>query len=64
MVSASCEILSELCVCVRACACVRACGCVCVCDSCGSSQECPHPTCLPPVTLDILEVRQKPILMT
>lgn len=49
MVSATCEVLSEA---------------VGVCGGCGSPLECPHPACLPPVTLDILEVRQKPILMT
>lgn len=49
MVYAVCEVLSEMVGGVVAVA---------------PSQECPHPACFPPVTLDILEVRQKPILMT
>lgn len=49
MVPAVCEVLSEM---------------VGVWVAVAPSQECSHLACLPPVTLDILEVRQKPILMT
>lgn len=49
LVSVACEAQSEM---------------VSVQDSCGSLPRVSSPCLLPPVILDILEVRQKPILMT